>query len=311
MTDSLNARIRWLLILLFALATPALGDDVVYPLGSLVGMAPPPGLHASTSFPGFEDREKNVAILLGSLPIEAFAAFEKSDSFEGLKKLGATLEKRESLTLPVGKAMLVIGRQDKQSTWMLVAATNDSTVMVTARIPDASRDAYPDSVIRAAFATLAVRPEVPLEEQLGLLPFKLATVAGFRVAGTLPGRGVLLTDVVSDPTSKVVVPHIIVAMMPGGPAEARDRDDTAREIFRGIPGLKDVHITASEPLRLGGQQGHEIMATAKDPTTGVDLTLVQWLRFGSGAYLQLVGVAPTPAWTAAYARFRAVRDGIE
>jgi hypothetical protein len=300
-----------MLVLLLALAAPARADDVVYPPGSLVGMAPPPGLHASTSFPGFEDREKSVAILLGTLPAEAFAAFEKSDSFAGLKKLGATLEKRESLTLPVGKAMLVIGRQDKQSTWMLVAAAHDLTAMVTVRIPDASKDAYPDSVIRAAFATLAVRQEVPLEEQLGLLPFKLGTAAGFKVAGTLPGRGVLLTDVVADPTSNAVVPHIIVAMMPGGPAEARNRDDTAREIFRGIPGLKDVHITASESLRLSGQQGHEIMATANDPATGADLTLVQWLRFGSGAYLQLVGVAPTPAWTVAYARFRAVRDGIE
>jgi hypothetical protein len=300
-----------MVVFLLALAVPALADDVVYPPGSLVGMVPPPGLHISKSFPGFEDREKGVAFLLGTLPSEAFAAFESSESFAGLKKLGATLEKRESLTLPIGKAMLVIGRQDKQSTWMLVAATNDSTVMVTARIPDAAKDAYPDSVLRAAFATLALRPQVPLEEQLGLLPFKLGTAAGFKVAGTIPGRGILLTDTVADPTSKVVVPHIIVAMMPGGPAEARDRDDAALEIFRGIPGLKDVHITGAEPLRLDGQQGHEIMATATDPTTGADLTLVQWLRFGNGAYLQLVGVAPTPTWTAAYARFRAVRDGIE
>jgi hypothetical protein len=300
-----------MLVLLLALVLPAHADDVVYPPGSLVGMVPPPGMHASTGFPGFEDREKGVAILLGTLPLEAFAAFEKSDSFEGLKKLGATLEQRESLTLPIGKAMLVVGRQDKQSTWMLVAATGDSTVMVTARIPDAARNAYPDSVLRAAVATLAVRREVPLAEQLGMLPFKLGVVAGFKIAGTLPGRGVLLTDTVADPSKKEVVPHIIVAMMPGGPAETRDRDDAAREIFRGIPGLKDVHITASEPVRLDGQQAHEIMATATDPTTGVDLTLVQWLRFGSGAYLQMVGVAPTPVWTASYARFRAVRDGIE
>jgi hypothetical protein len=215
------------------------------------------------------------------------------------------------LTLPIGKALLIVGRQEKQSVWMVLAATPDATPMVTARVPDSAKAAYPDSVLRAAFATLAVRREVPLEEQLGLLPFKLGAVAGFKIAGTIPRRGVLLTDVVSDPNSKVVVPHIIVAMMPGGPAEARDRDDVAREIFRGIPGLKDVHITGSESLRLSGQQGHEIMATATDPTTGVDLTLVQWLRFGAGAYLQMVGVAPTPAWTGAYERFRAVRDGIE
>jgi hypothetical protein len=307
----LMTRFCWMLVFLFALAAPALADDVVYPPGSLVGLVPPPGMHASTSFPGFEDRENSVVILLGTLPPEAFAAFEKSESFEGLKKLGATLEKRESLTLPIGKALLIVGRQEKQSVWMVLAATPDATPMVTARVPDTAKAAYPDSVLRAAFATLAVRREVPLEEQLGLLPFKLGAVAGFKIAGTIPRRGVLLTDVVSDPTSKVVVPHIIVAMMPGGPAEARDRDDVAREIFRGIPGLKDVHITGSESLRLSGQQGHEIMATATDPATGVDLTLVQWLRFGAGAYLQMVGVAPTPAWTGAYERFRAVRDGIE
>jgi hypothetical protein len=53
------------------------------------------------------------------------------------------------------------------------------------------------------------------------------------------------------------------------------------------------------------------MASAKDPGTGADLSLVQWLRFGGGAYLHLVAMAPTPAWTQAYARFRSVRDGIE
>ena len=37
---------------------------------------------------------------------------------------------------------------------------------------------------------------------------------------------------------------------------------------------------------------------------------MQWVLFGGGAYLHLIGVAPTPAWVAAYGRFRQVRDGI-
>ena len=300
-----------MLVILLALANPAHADEVVYPAGSRVGLVPPPGLTASTSFPGFEDRGKTVALLLGALPPEAYAQFEKSDSANGLKQLGATLEKRESLTLPTGKAMLVVGRGEKQSIWMLVAATPDLTAMLTLRIPDTAKDAYPDGVIRAAFASLAVRAQVPIEEQLGLLPFKLREMAGFKIGGVLPGRGVLLTDVAADAASHAVAPHIIVALLPGAPAEAGDHDDIAREIFRGIPNLKDVRITGSEQLRIGGQQGHEIMASAKDPATGTDLSLVQWLRFGGGAYLHLVGMAPTPAWTQAYARFRAVRDGLE
>jgi hypothetical protein len=305
-------RFRWMLLLLLALAVPASADEVVYPAGSHVGLAPPPGLHASTSFPGFEDREKNVALLLAALPPEAFADFEKSDSFEGLKKLGATLEKREALMLPTGKAVLVIGRQEQQSTWMLVASTPGLTAMVTLRIPDTAKDAYSDSVVRAAFASLAVRSEVPIEEQLGLLPFRLGAMAGFKIGGFVAGRGVLLTDVATGASSNgAIEPHIIVALMPGAAAEAADRNDIARQIFRGIPNLKDVRITGSEQLRIGGQQGHEIMASAKDPANGADISVVQWLRFGSGAYLHIVGMAPAPAWTQAYARFRSVRDGIE
>jgi hypothetical protein len=300
-----------MLFCLAALMLPAHADDVVYPPGSRLGLVPPPGLHASTSFPGFEDRDNNVALMLGTLPPEAYAQFDKSDSAEGLKKLGATLEKREALTLPNGKAILVVGRQDKLSTWMLVESLPDMTAMITLRLPDTAKDVYPEKVLRAMFASLAARAEVPVEEQLGLLPFRLGDMAGFRIGGVLPGRGILLTDVAAEAASPVIEPHIIVALMPGGPAEAADRDDVARQIFRSIPDIKEVRITASESIRIGGQQGHEIMATAKDPVTGADVSLVQWLRFGSGAYLHLVGVATTPAWTQAYTRFRAVRDGLE
>jgi hypothetical protein len=304
-------RFGGMLLVWLALALPAAADEVVYPPGSRVGIVPPPGLTASTDFPGFEDRPNGVALLLGTLPPEAFAQFEKSDSAEGMKGLGATLEKREALTLPTGKALLVIGRHDKQSAWMLVAAMPDMTATLTLRLPDAARDAYPDPVIRAAFASLAVRPGVPLEEQLGLLPFRLNELAGFNIRGTLIGRGVLLTDVAPDVASRAIAPNMVVMMLPGEQPQGSDRDDLARQAFRSIGNLKDVRIAAAEQLRIGGQPGHEIMATAKDPTTGTDLSLVQWLRFGGGALLHFVGIAPTPVWTQSYARFRAVRDGVE
>ena len=293
-----------------ALALPARADDIVYPQGSRVGLVPPPGLSAAASFPGFEDRAKNVAMLVGALPAEAYKEFEHSDSAEGLKRLGATLEKRESLTLSTGPALLVIGHQDKIGTWMLVASTPELTAMVTLRIPDTARDTYPDQALRAALQSVAVRAHVPVDEQLGLLPFRVATLADFNIGAVLPGRGIMLTDAVPGTADAAVAPHMVVAVMPGD-LPGGDREELAREIFHGIPNLKDVRITNAEALRIGGQQGHEIMATAKDPSTGADLKLVQWLRFGGGAFLQLVGIAPTPAWTQAYGRFRAVRDGIE
>ena len=89
------------------------------------------------------------------------------------------------------------------------------------------------------------------------------------------------------------------------------RDAFARDLFSAIPNLKDVHINSAEPLRIGGQPGHQVMAVGKDVRTGNDINIVQWLRFGSGAYIHMIGVAPSSAWIQNYARFRQVRDGID
>jgi len=35
------------------------------------------------------------------------------------------------------------------------------------------------------------------------------------------------------------------------------------------------------------------------------------MRFGSSAYMHMIGVARSDGWVSAYARFRQVRDGID
>ena len=305
--------------LLIALsATAASAADVTYPPASRIGIVPPPGMQLSTRFWGFEDHAKGAVIVLTGLPARAFAEFEQTDSAEVLKQQGATLEKRESLTLAIGKALLVGGlysqaakeggEPSKGHAWMLVASTPDLTVLATARVPEAAQDAYPEATIRAAFASLQVRPQVPVEEQLGLLPFKISELAGFKIGGILLGRAITLTD---GGIADAIAPRLTVSLLPGVAVDTIDRDEVARTILGTVTGLKEVRITESQLIRLGGEQTHELMATAKETDTGADITLVQWVRFGASASLHLFGTAPTAAWTQAYARFRSVRDGIE
>jgi hypothetical protein len=54
-----------------------------------------------------------------------------------------------------------------------------------------------------------------------------------------------------------------------------------------------------------------MLVGAKDTKTEADLTLVQWLRFGSGGTLRLLGAARKDQWDSIFPRLRAVRDGIE
>ncbi len=63
-------------------------------------------------------------------------------------------------------------------------------------------------------------------------------------------------------------------------------------------------------MRIGGLPGYEIRAQAKG-LNGEPLSLVQWVRFGGGGFLRIVGVGRKDDWDALFTRFRAVRDGIE
>jgi hypothetical protein len=308
---------RFLIVLALVLgALPAAAADAAYPPGSRIGLAPPPGMVTSRSFFGYEDPNNNAAIILLALPAKAFSDLEKSITADALKQQGLTFETREAMPLSTGKAFLVLGHHEvdkiKIRKWILVAASPALTALVTVQVPEPAKTTYPDAVIRAALATLAIRATVPVDEQLGLLPFKLGELAGFHVAGVAPGRAVMLGDAdAPDAPGAILEPHIFVAIAPGAPAQTADRDAFARDVFATVPNLRDVRITTSEPLRIGGQQGHQILAEARDPTGAATLRVVQWLRFGGSAYLQMVGIARTDAWKDAYPRFRSVRDGIE
>ena len=43
---------------------------------------------------------------------------------------------------------------------------------------------------------------------------------------------------------------------------------------------------------------------------GASVAIVQWLRFGSGGFVRMVGFAPKETWSESFPRFRAIRDGV-
>ncbi len=301
-------------------AAPAWAAEAVFPIGSRLGLVPPAGMIASETFDGFADPGKDAAILIAVLPPAAYGQIEKTIDTEVLKKQGVILEKREPMQFSFGKGFLLTGRQVADKThyrkWLLVTSAGDFTALVTAQVPEQDK-AYPDRAMRAALASLSVRAEVPETEELSLLPFTVGDLAGFHIDGVLRGRALMLSDrpntagsgkPAAEPDSEA---HLLIAAVPGGPQEPDDRSNFARLSFSEIGGLRDIQITLSEPLRISGQSGYQTMADAKDARSGADVRVVQWLRFGSSGYLQMVGIARTDGWTATLTRLRAVRDSID
>src|SRR5215813_14496971 len=149
---------------------PASAADPVFPVGSRMGFVPPPGFVASKRFPGFENAESRSSIVMATLPPQAYADLEASITTEALKKQGLTEDKRETLTLANGKAVLVTGSEQENGQkfrkWMLIAQLPEAVALISVVVPEPALKTYPDEVIRASLSTLAVRAAVPLDEQM-------------------------------------------------------------------------------------------------------------------------------------------------
>jgi len=291
-----------------------MADDAVFPIASRLGLVPFAGLKPSNAFPGFEDATNNVFVRLVALPGPAFGEIEKTMTNDALKKQGMTVEKRESPKLGGGNAILVITRQDTKvgriRKWLLIAPIDNLTALVSFETPAKVPADYSDGAIRAALASLATRPTIPDSEQLTLLPFKVGDTSGFRLVRVVPGVAAQFTEGPKDALEATEQPQLVIAAAAGGPQQPEGRDRFARDTLAGLPPFKEVRVVNSESMRIGGQPGHEIRAQGKD-AQGAVIEIVQWLRFGSGAYLRIVGFAPKESWTPTFTRFRAVRDGLE
>jgi len=297
-------------------SAPASAAEPVFPLGSRMGFVPPPGFEVSKRFPGFENSETRSSIVVAMLPQQAYAELEASMTTEALKKQGITEEKRQTLTLANGKALLVSGSEQENGQkfhkWMFLGQLPEGAALVAVLVPEAALKTYSDDVIRASLATLAVRASVPMEEQIALIPFKLTDLSGLRPIRVLGGAGVVLTDGERDSPSPGDQPIFIAMIGQGGPEQATDRANFARNLFTGLGDFKEVRIISGDMLRLGGGNlaTHELQAEAKEAFTDTPMKIVQWVRFGSGIFIRMVGMARADQWLAAFPRFRAVRDGV-
>ena len=192
----------------------------------------------------------------------------------------------------------------------MVANIGGLTAIVSLQMIEATRATLTDAVVRDTFKSLAVRQQVPESEKLAVLPYKIGNLAKFRVVRSAREGVAILTDGPNDEVNAVEQPFMLIGVAPGQP-KPEDRDKFARQLFGTLPGLKDIKIVRSEPLRIGQAQGYEIVADAKDATSSTDVSAVQWLRFGQSGYLQMFAIVRKTAWNDVFPRLRAIRDGIE
>lgn len=304
-----------LLIALAFLATaacPALAADVVFPPGLRVGLVPLVGLNKAKLFPGFESEDQSVKVLMTELPEQAYG--EVANAFKS-PPAGTSAVKSESIETPAGLAYYTAETgKDGETTvrrYSMIVPGAGFSGYVAVQVPEKATKIYSDDAVRQMFATATTRKDVPVEEQLGLMPFKITELANFKNVRTLtPGAALLLADG-DETTGFEPKPFLIIGVISGTPQQQDDRARFAQETATQIPGLRNGRITMSEAIRINGLPAYETRLDATSGKENTPVTVVQWIRFGSSSSLRIIASAPRDQWPDAFPRFRAVRDGIQ
>jgi hypothetical protein len=303
------------LLIAVALLAAAVGHaaaaDPVFPAGVRVGMTPLVGLVQAKTFVGFESQDGGVKVLVAELPAQAYN--EVMTAFKANPAAMAGI-KAESIETSAGLAYYTAESAKDGATsvrrYSMILQGGTFSGYVAVQIPENATKIYSDDAVRQMFASAVIRQQVPVEEQLGMMPFKIGDFGDFKnIRALAPGAAIILAD--GDETKGIeAAPFMVIGVIGSTPAQPDDRGRFAQEVATTIPGVRDARITMSEPLRIEGLAGYE---TRIDATSGKDntaVTVVQWLRFGDQNSLRIIASAPREQWAKAFPRFRAVRDAI-
>jgi hypothetical protein len=177
--------------------------------------------------------------------------------------------------------------------------------VVNVNVPDTADEIYSEPVVRKMLASIVVR-EPPVDEQLGLIPFKLKELAGFRVMSVTPDSVIVIDGQEDDPLRH---PYMVVSIGKAAAAQLDDRARFSRDLLSNMP-VRDLTLQSAEEMRIGGTPGFEIRGRAQN-SRSTKVAVVQWVRFFGGGFVRMFAVAPDEKWDETFNRFRAVRDGVE
>jgi hypothetical protein len=290
----------------------ALAADPVFPPGARVGLTPLVGLVPAKAFTGFMTEDQTVRVLVAEFPAAAFG--EVMNGFKTNPAL-ANAPKPESLETGAGTAYYTADTVKNASGvfrhYSMILSGGTFSGYVDVQVPENSTKIYSDDAVRRMFASAVIRKEVPVDEQLALMPFKVGALGDFKNVRALGATGALLLADGDEATGFEAAPFMVIGLMAAMPTQPEDRARFAEQAARTIPGMHSGRITMSEPVRIDGMAGYETRIDATSGRNDTPVTLVQWLRFGGGGSMRIIGSAPRDQWEKAFPRFRAVRDGIE
>ncbi len=292
----------------------AAAKEPVFPPGSRIGLVPPDDMVLARGLTGFRNTTTGAAILAVEMPADAYPSLAAGFTEQGLRQQGFAETRRSVVEIAGGPAALLVtgqqvenGRSVPKS--VLLTADPTFTALVIGQLPQGSSEAE-IAAVETALRSVTLRPPLGLEQQIAALPFRLRDVAGFRPIRALAGNSLLLTEGPSDVIRVASQPVLIVAQSFGPAPPAAAREAFARQALTSNTFIRDAVLERSQGFRQGGSEWHEIVAKAKETSSGQDVVVMQTIRFEPDSYIRAVGMVRPESRDDILPRFRRVVDGL-
>lgn len=276
----------------------------------------PEGFAPATSFSGLQNVGVGASFLVATAPAEAKAQFGPvmatlESAAQAMAPRGVTLsEKVEIAGSPALKALYKgaqVANGEAMEKWVGYYEA-EQVVLVTYQGP---QGALESEKIAATFASIDFGTPATLEEKLAALPFVLGELGDMRVIDVISQSGVLLTLGEKDVDPEGMQPVLIVVMSLGENAGfPEDLGAFSDSLLRRVERIEiDGDIRRAE-ASVAGLPGFRSEAAAMTVGDATPLRVVQWMGFGDGRYVRVVGRSRADAWEGAAPNFETVVQGL-
>lgn len=282
--------------------------EPITPPGSRIVLVPPPGFTLSNSFRGFENRELGASIGLMEFPGGGFDQTIRGMSPDALAKRGLRAMHSDPLTIEGINTFLTRVEQQANNTllekWIFVLDAKSFIGMVVVTVPKNAARHIPESAVRAVLASVRVDTTAKTDPRT-LLPYVFDRGKRFQYENVMGGHAVLLKESPPPPKGRADDAAMLITykrqVIP--PQQREKLGELALSSFKA---MKVDSILSRKPVTVGGLQGYEYRATARDPRTTKSLSVVMVALFSADHYFILMGFGEPPAVARAMADIQAV-----
>jgi len=260
--------------------------------GTRVSIPLPDGFTLASRFAGIADPSRGASVQVVELPAPV-ADMREDMNREALGARGLQVRTRDEVQAGIDNALLLDvvqpGEAGDDRLLILVAGSDQATVLLTARAPVPVEEALIEQLRKALLGSLW-DPTRDVDA-MASLAFTLDPAGGLQVAQTMMGSSVLLTLGGRQSRMEAGEPFMIVGQSVADDA-VQDLGDYAEQRLLRTDGIDQVMVSTRESLTIDGRAAVELLATAVGENE-LKSTVYQLLIADVGGYVLAQGHVAT------------------